>query len=246
MAACHQGIGHHPIGDQFVTGAGDFQLLALHRSDALGHDLAEKGGDTADGPALQAETGQHHQEGDDEIIPAMGQSRHHGHDGQQYRDRAAQAHPGDQGGLVAIETEGQQAQPHRQRPRHEDQDSGHQQGGGREGGKFRRRRQQAEGQEHDDLRQPGQAVLEPAHGDGRVDAGIAGHQTGHIDGEKAAAMQLAGGGEHHQRQADRRQRLQAALESHAIQREDDQPAAAQADHRPDTELGTEIGDDPHQ
>ena len=46
---------------------------------------------------------------------------------EQQRDRAAQADPGDEGRLLALEAERPEAEPDRDRPRHEDQEDGERQ-----------------------------------------------------------------------------------------------------------------------
>ena len=64
---------------------------------------------------------------------------------------------------------------------------------------LRRRREQAEDDEHADLREPRHAVLEAAEQQRLPEPPVAGDEPGDIDGEEAAAMQHAGDAEEHQR-----------------------------------------------
>ena len=95
--------------------------------------------------------------------------------------------------------------------------------------KLRGRGEQAEHQEHDDLRQPRHAVLEALEDGDGADVGIAGDQAGEIDGQEARAADGAGGGEDHQRQGQHEDRQQAVVEIEPVDEAHDGKAAEHAD-----------------
>ena len=92
---------------------------------------------------------------------------------------------------------------------------------------LRRRGEQAEHQEHDDLRQPGHAVLEALQDGRAADVAIAGDEPGEIDGEEARAADGAGAGKDQQRQRQHEDRQQAAVEVEPVDQTHDGEAAEQ-------------------
>ena len=106
-----------------------------------------------------------------------GSRREHRQDGKQQRHRAAQAHPGDEGGLFAMKAERRQRQPYRRRPPHEDEEQGDRQALYRDARKLRRRSKQAEHHEHADLRQPRHAVLKAAQRHRLAQLAVSRHQA---------------------------------------------------------------------
>ena len=114
----------------------------------------------ADRPALHEQRDEHDDEGGVEEQHAVLDAADDGQDGEQDRHRAAQADPGDEEGLAVGVPERRQAEPHRDGPGDDDQEDG--EADGRQGDRreLRRRREQAEHQEHDDLGEPGHALLE--------------------------------------------------------------------------------------
>ena len=91
------------IGDDLVVAAaGQLQLDAVDRPVPRRHDQAEKARHRPDRPALHEQRDQHDDEGDvEEDRCPFGQAGDHRQDGEQDRDRAAQADPGDEGHLLA-------------------------------------------------------------------------------------------------------------------------------------------------
>ena len=164
-------------------------------------------------------------------------------DGEQDRDRAAQADPGDEGDLRARQAERDQAEPDRDRPGDEDQEQAERDRRQQDRRELRRRGEQAEHQEHDDLRQPRHAVLEALQDGDGADVGIAGDQAGEIDGEEARAADGAGGGEDHQRQGQHEDRQQAMVEIEPVDEAHDGEAAEHADDRAEAHVEEEAEDE---
>lgn len=129
-----------------------------------------------------------------------------------------------------------QSDQHRQRPRHQDhpQRQGQRRQGDRPqvvGGD-----QQAEDQEHADLRQPGHAVEHVQDAVAAADRAVAEEQAAQVDGQDAAAADGVGQGEHQQAAADHQQRVEAAGQVHAVDQLQQQPAAAETEQGAETEL----------
>ena len=77
-------------------------------------------------PALQQQRDDDDDKGDVEIEIGLRQPDQHRDRGQEDRDRAAQAGPGDEDFLPPVEAKRRQAQKHRERPRHQHQHQRHQ------------------------------------------------------------------------------------------------------------------------
>ena len=110
-------------------------------------------------------------------------------------------------------------------------------------GKLRGRREQAEHQEHDDLRQPRHAVLEALEDRGAAHSGIAGDEAGEIDGEETGAADGAGDGEDQQRQRQHEDRQQALVEIELLDELRDGEAAGKADCRAEPHRDDEADDE---
>ena len=151
----------HRVADQFVVlPAGQFQLDPLNRAHARRHGQLQPSRHRTDRPPLQHQRGEHDQEGDVEDLLRVGQAGDQRQDREQDGDRAAQAHPGDEGDLAAGEAERQQAEPDGKGPCQEDQHGGERKALKGEAAELRRRRQQSQRHEHADLPEPGHAALE--------------------------------------------------------------------------------------
>ena len=100
--------------------------------------------------------------------------------------------------------------------------------------------QQAEDQEHADLRQPGEAVEDVQDAVPRADRLVAQQQAAQVDGQDAAATDGVGAGENHQAAADHQQRVQAVSQLQAVDDLQQQPAAAEAEHRADGEIADQV------
>src|SRR3990167_618832 len=96
--------------------------------------------------------------------------------------------------------------------------------------------QQAEDQEHADLRQPGQAVEHMQDAVARADRLGAQQQAAWVCRQNAAAATRVGHGEDNQPAADHQQRIQPARQLHAVDQLEQQPAATQAEQRADAQL----------
>ncbi|MNJ15747.1 hypothetical protein D3C77_99990 [compost metagenome] len=88
--------------------------------------------------------------------------------------------------------ERQQAGNHRQRPGKDDHPQRQAQGGQGDRQQVMRGDQQAEDQEHADLRQPGHAVEHVQDAMAAADRPVAQHQAAQVHGEEAAAVQGVG------------------------------------------------------
>ena len=237
-------VGHHRIADQFVLErAGQIEFGAARADvDARQADAQQLSCD-ADGPALDRERQHDHDEGDVEIEMRAGQADQHRDRGEEHRHRAAQADPRDEHLFPEAEAEWRKADQHRGGPRDQHQAQCH--------GKRRQQAlrqpvgpgQQAEQDEHGDLRQPGRGI-EERHDD-VVGAGlaIADDQPGDIDREEAGAVQRFGQAERHQRADGDERRVHPLRQHQAVEHQDDGAAADPAKEAADDGfLGQQGGD----
>ena len=165
------------------------------------------------------------------------------HDREQDRGRAAKADPRDEGALAAREAERQEAEPDGDRPRQEGEEYGDAERRHHHARKLRRRREQAEGQEHGDLAQPGGPLLEALQRHRMADAGVPGDQPGDEHREEAAPLEHAGGGEYPEGQRQHHDRVERALEVGAVHDLGDDDAADDADQPADGGLECEVDEE---
>ena len=138
--------------------------------------------------------------------------------------------------------ERQQGGHHRQRAGHQDHPQRQAQGRQGDGQQVVGRDQQAEHQEHADLRQPGHAVEHVQDAMAAADRPVTQHQAAQVHGQEAAAVQGVGQGEHRQSAGYHQDRVQAAGQVDAIDQLQHQPAAAQAHQPADAELAQQVGE----
>src|SRR5690606_39162470 len=179
---------------------------------------------------------QHHDEGGVEQQLGLFQPGYQRKDRQHHRNRAPQPHPADEQALHGGEPEGGQAHQNRHRSCHQHEKDSH---GQRRQGYIqhgRRADQQTEHQEQADLAQPGHAVLHVQDVLQAAQALVAQHQAGYEDRQKAAAAEDVGQSEYQHCAAGDQQRIQAALQGHAVDQPDDGQTAAQTTQAADAEL----------
>ena len=120
--------------------------------------------------------------------------------------------------------ERQQAGGHRQRPRHEHQERGHAERRPEPIEQLVRRSEQAEQQEHDQLREPGRRVLHRHHLVARAHRAVGDDDPGEVNGEVAAAAEQVGQREQCHRAGQCQPRMQARRQHVLVERGDDQAA----------------------
>ncbi|MCY1529032.1 hypothetical protein D9M68_641580 [compost metagenome] len=221
----------------FQAGAGDGRRLRWH-----GHP--QQLGGPGQAGALQHQGNQHDEEGQVEEQLGVGQPGHQREHRENDRDRPAQADPGDKGLFPAMEgAERRQAHQHRERAGEDDHPQRQAQGRNGDGQQVMGRDQQAEHQEHADLRQPGHAVEHVQDAVARTDRPVAQHQAAQVDGEDAAAVQGVGQGEDQQAAADHQQGIEAVGQVDPVDHLQQQPAAGEAEHGADAEFPEEVGEE---
>ena len=104
---------------------------------------------------------------------------------------------------------------------------------------LRGRGEQAEDDEHADLRKPGHAVLEAAEEQRLPEPPVPRDQPGDIDGEEAAAMEHAGDAEEHERGGEHDDRVETGFKVEPVDQPDDGEAAAEAEQEAEPHLAQE-------
>ncbi len=220
-----------------LAGRVDLQAGAGYRCRIRRHHHPQQPGRPGQAGALHQQRDQDDEEGHVEEQLGVRQAGHQREHREDDRHRAAQADPGDEGFLAVVEgAERDQSDQYRQRSCH--QDHPQRQGQCRQGDRPQvvGGDQQAEDQEHADLRQPGHAVEHVQDAVAAADRAVAEEQAAQVDGEDAAAADGVGQGEHQQAAADHQQRVEAAGQVHAVDQLQQQPAAAKTEQGAETEL----------
>ena len=169
--------------------------------------------------SLEQQGNQHHEERHVKEQPRVIQTGHHREHRKDNRHRAAQPHPADKDPLAQVEAaKRQQAGKHRQRTGEEDHPRGQQQRRNGDRQQVRWRNQQAQHQEHADLRQPRQAVKVLQNGMAVANRAVAHQESAEIDGENAAAVQRGGDGKNKNAAAQRQQGVKPRGQRDAVDR----------------------------
>ena len=238
VAAQHGAAGSDPVADHVVIQLSwqveldppRIRVVARHRD-------PEPVRSASQAPALHDQRHQHHHEGHVEEQPRVGQFRQQRNGRQEDPDRAAQAHPRDEADLAQSIAERRQAQRDRDRARHEHQEGRHAERGPDVVDQAAGRCQQAQQQEHDQLREPGGGILHRHHFAARAYRPVGDHHPGQIHGEIPAGIDQVGQREHSQRAGHGQPWVQAGRQRQVVERDHDQapadvPEQHAADQRP--------------
>lgn len=204
-----------------ATGVG---IVARHRD-------AEGVGRAFQRPALDHQRGEHDHEGDVEVQPRIRQLRQQRDRRQEDADGAAQPDPGNEADLAPAVAERYEAQHGRGRPRDEHQERGDAQRRPHHLDQRVRRGEQAEQQEHHQLREPGRRVLHRRHLAAGAHRAVGDDHPGRVHREIAAAADQVGEREQRHRAGHRQPRMEAGREVVAVERGHDQAPAAIAHQR---------------
>ena len=168
---------------------------------------------------LEQQRHQHHEEGDVEEQAGVVQPGHHREHCQNNRHRAAQPHPTDKYPLTQVKpAERQQPGKHRQRTGEEDHPGRQKQRRYGDRQQVRRRHQQAQHQEHGNLRQPGQTVEVLQNGVTVANRSVAQQETAKVNRQNTAAVQRGGDGKDQDPAAQGQQRVKAGRQRNTVDR----------------------------
>lgn len=198
-----------------------------------------------DRPALQNQRGQNDKIGHVEVLMRVRHGAKDRDDGEEDGDRSAQADPGDEQGLLAAEAERPQARRDGDRAGDEDQAERDDRRRHDVGDEIARRHQEPEHEEHDDLADPGEPIVEPPNQLIGAQSLVAGDDAGEVDRQEPAATHDLRAAVNDQRRGDGEHRVEPRCELEAVHRPRQGVTAGNPDKGAEAKLEEELlGDHP--